>query len=473
MPFSRPRVATAEGGTDAISESLSRLDHAVEELREAVRSYQDTKNRGRNTSRPRQALLPGGIVLLTDDGLGIARAVAADLRALGHPVVRVHHGVGDGPIEGVNLTSAAAVAALIERIRSQGRLAAIVHSAPLGAVPKLSTSWSQPDDARTLALLAQSSAADLISSAELGGSCLVVARSETQTSDGLSERLERWVEISARSLTSVRVRSLSFADGGEPEVVAAELVRAILGTDEDCSIAGHIGSNKPESHTMMLGAPDRAAWLQLAAALLDWLEDSPDVRLNDLSFTLHENQPSFPFRVGLVVASSSNLIAKLHRTICQLADPACTTIEDLSGIYCFDTKARSAHGPRSKETSSPIADRRLRFPSSQPWAIATSVPITLESIIERSGREWLNHLLAAQFARVGTIRRDLLGIDPGAQLLDLSTPLPPSSLLHEFVEDKPADIETGALHQVLDSLDALAMIRRASLMELIDQEPGS
>ena len=472
MPFSRPRAATSEGDSDSTSESLDRIDRAIGELREAVRSFQ-LENEGRKPSRSRQALLPGGIVLVTDDGQGIARAVAADLRALGHPVVRVHHGVGDGPIEGVNLTSAAAVAALIERIRGQGRLVAIVHAAPLGSSPKLSTSWSQPDDARTLALLAQTSAADLKASATLGGSCLVVARSETRTTDGLTERLGRWVEISARSLTGVRVRSLSFAEGGEPEVAAAELVRAVLGTDEVCSIAGQIGSPKPASYAILLGAPDRASWLQLAAALIDWLEDSPDVRLEDLSFTLHHDQPFFPFRVGLVAHTPSDLIARLHRTIWQLADPSCSTIEDFAGAYCFDMQVSTTLESDDKETRSHLRNRRVRFEPTRSRPEPTSVSVTLESIVERSGRQWLNHLLASRFARDGTIRKELLEISKDAQLLDLSTPLCTSPLASDFVGNQPTATGSHSLGQVLDSLDALLLFRREILSEMIDHDMAS
>ncbi len=78
-------------------------------------------------------LAAGGLVLVTDDGRGIAREVAADLRALGYRVVRVRHGVSEGDVEGVNLASEAAVGALLDRVREQGELAGIVHLLPLRA----------------------------------------------------------------------------------------------------------------------------------------------------------------------------------------------------------------------------------------------------------------------------------------------------------------------------------------------------
>jgi len=88
-----------------------------------------------------------------------------------------------------------------------------------------------------------------------------------------------------------------------------------------------------DSEAILLGAPDRATWLDLARALDHWLDQGPDFALKDLAFTLNTGQPAFPFRVGMVVTSLADLKARLHFLAQRLADPGCRSIRDARGTY--------------------------------------------------------------------------------------------------------------------------------------------
>lgn len=94
-----------------------------------------------------------------------------------------------------------------------------------------------------------------------------------------------------------------------------------------------------ESEAILLGAPDRAAWLALARALLDWLERDPAASLKDVAYTLNTGQPPYPFRVGLVVRSLDDLKTRLSALVPVLADPACRRVRDARGAYFWDDPA--------------------------------------------------------------------------------------------------------------------------------------
>lgn len=93
-----------------------------------------------------------------------------------------------------------------------------------------------------------------------------------------------------------------------------------------------------DSEAILLGAPDRQAWLVLARALVEWLDRSANVNtpLKDLAYTLNTRQPAFAFRVGLVVKSAADLRRRLSAAIDRLSDPACRTIRDARGTYFWD-----------------------------------------------------------------------------------------------------------------------------------------
>jgi acyl transferase domain-containing protein/NAD(P)H-dependent flavin oxidoreductase YrpB (nitropropane dioxygenase family) len=206
----------------------------------------------------RAGLARGGVVLLTDDGRGIARAVAADLRALGHPVVRVHHGVTSGDVEGLNLSSPEAVAALIERVRARGPLAGILHALPLRAQ---STAGLDPEawqarvgvELRGLYLLARAAAEDLRRASAHGGACLIAATAMGGAYASVEAAPAEFfpghggiaglLKTLAREWPQVRVRSVDFAARDDAEVIAANLVQEVL-ADERRSEVGYLRSRR-------------------------------------------------------------------------------------------------------------------------------------------------------------------------------------------------------------------------------------
>ena len=90
-----------------------------------------------------------------------------------------------------------------------------------------------------------------------------------------------------------------------------------------------------ESEAVLLGADDRGGWVELARALLGWLESGENLRapLKDLAFTLNNGQAPFRFRVGLVVRSTAELRDRLRSLVGRVADPGCASIRDAKGTY--------------------------------------------------------------------------------------------------------------------------------------------
>ncbi len=91
-----------------------------------------------------------------------------------------------------------------------------------------------------------------------------------------------------------------------------------------------------DSEAILLGAPDRETWLELARALEDWLGRGPDVALKDLAATLNAGQPSYPFRVGLVVSSLADLRGRLAEVSAKLADPGRRSLRETRGTYFWE-----------------------------------------------------------------------------------------------------------------------------------------
>ena len=90
-----------------------------------------------------------------------------------------------------------------------------------------------------------------------------------------------------------------------------------------------------DSEAVLLGAEDRAGWVALAGALLDWLDAGVNatVDLKDLAYTLNTGQGRFPFRVGLVATSAADLREKLRAAVARISDPGCKSVRDAKGTY--------------------------------------------------------------------------------------------------------------------------------------------
>lgn len=93
-----------------------------------------------------------------------------------------------------------------------------------------------------------------------------------------------------------------------------------------------------DAEAILLGAPDRPRWIELARALLFWLDSGTNrlVPLKDLAFTLNTGQGPFPVRVGLVVGSVGELRDRLRGLIERLKDPNCRSVRDANGTYFWE-----------------------------------------------------------------------------------------------------------------------------------------
>jgi acyl transferase domain-containing protein/NAD(P)H-dependent flavin oxidoreductase YrpB (nitropropane dioxygenase family) len=124
-------------------------------------------------AQERGGLVPGGVVLVTEDDRGVVDALADRLRIAGHPVERI----APGRITGA---TPEAIAALVEQLRDDRPLAGLIHALPLRRLgsPGLDPqAWSSriESDLRSLFLLARASADELSRSARQGGACLIGA----------------------------------------------------------------------------------------------------------------------------------------------------------------------------------------------------------------------------------------------------------------------------------------------------------
>lgn len=97
-----------------------------------------------------------------------------------------------------------------------------------------------------------------------------------------------------------------------------------------------------ETEAILLGAPDRGSWRELASALIGWLDRKPAASLKDVAATLNVGQPAFGFRVGIVASSLEDLKARLIAALKRLADPSCKSVRDARGTYLWDEPAALA-----------------------------------------------------------------------------------------------------------------------------------
>lgn len=206
-------------------------------------------------------LLRGGIVLVTEDGRGVARAIAFDLRARGYAVVRVQHEQGltgpvDADVEAIDMSSPSAVAGLIARLRRRGPVAGLIHALPLRsenvAVLDL-PGWAEKmgPEVRGLFLLARELADDLEQAAKRGGACLIAATAlggafaSVGTPPGAffpgQGGIAGLVKTLAHEWPLVRARVVDVDADASIEVVAANLVQEIFADDRYAEIGYHDG----------------------------------------------------------------------------------------------------------------------------------------------------------------------------------------------------------------------------------------
>jgi len=120
-------------------------------------------------------LSPGGMLILTDDGRGIAGELATRLNAAGF-----HARLMNQENAGIDWGSPSSIAAALGRWRRERPITGLVHLLPLRAVDGLlgdMASWTNriDEEARGLFILAKEAAGDLEQAAARGGSCLIAA----------------------------------------------------------------------------------------------------------------------------------------------------------------------------------------------------------------------------------------------------------------------------------------------------------
>ncbi len=189
----------------------------------------------------RLGLMPGGHVMITDDGDGAAAELASLLQAAEIAV----HQIG-GPDHPIDWSSPSAVEAVVHQVRSHGPIAGIVHALPLARVRH--ASGAEPDwagrigiETRGLFLLARAAASDLESAARAGGSCLIAATAMGGrfASSGSSPweffpgsgGVAGLVKTLAREWPSIRCRVVDFSPDAPPETIAAQLIDEIFMSD--------------------------------------------------------------------------------------------------------------------------------------------------------------------------------------------------------------------------------------------------
>jgi acyl transferase domain-containing protein/NAD(P)H-dependent flavin oxidoreductase YrpB (nitropropane dioxygenase family)/NAD(P)-dependent dehydrogenase (short-subunit alcohol dehydrogenase family) len=236
------RLASRAGNGVSIGSAVRRM--TIEAVDAPIRS---TKSAG--------GLVSGGMILITDDRRGIGTAAEARLLSLGYRAVRVVHNVSDTSSEGkawcVDLTSEDSVARLVDRARSEGRLAAILHALPLRKCPDAGLDaavWSErlSTEVRGLFLLARACARDLEEAARQGGASLVAATGMGGGFASLTDppgeffaghgAISGLVKTLAREWPRVRARVVDLDPSEEPERLAERLASELLADDDRAEV---------------------------------------------------------------------------------------------------------------------------------------------------------------------------------------------------------------------------------------------
>jgi NAD(P)-dependent dehydrogenase (short-subunit alcohol dehydrogenase family) len=184
-------------------------------------------------------LRPGGIVVITDDGRGVAHALGGVLREEGHRVEIL------GPAR-VDLASPSAVETALAEVREAGPIAGIVHALPLRAATAIrlhAGAWTDRIEAEVkgLFLLARAAVADLDAASRSGGACLVAttamggAFATTSTLPGPffpgQGGVAGLVKTLAREWPEVRVRVVDLDPSDPADALAARLAAEALTDD--------------------------------------------------------------------------------------------------------------------------------------------------------------------------------------------------------------------------------------------------
>ncbi len=189
----------------------------------------------------RLGLSPGGRIIITGDGAGAAAELASLLQDADISVHRL-----GGPDQAVDWSSPSVIDSIVDRLRSQGPIAGIVHALPLDRMRQ--GSGADPDwagrlgtEVRGLFLLAKAVATDLERAARAGGSCLIAATamggrfasSGSTATDFFpgSGGVAGLVKTLAREWPSIRCRAIDFSPDAPRATVASQLADEIFVAD--------------------------------------------------------------------------------------------------------------------------------------------------------------------------------------------------------------------------------------------------
>jgi malonyl CoA-acyl carrier protein transacylase len=201
-------------------------------------------------SSDREGLVTGGVVVVTDDGRGVARAVAAELESAGHSVVLAG-------LDEVDFASPSSVEGLLDLARSSGAITALIHALPLREVASAGLdpiAWANRigPEVKGLFLLAKGAADDLERASKRGGGALIAATSmggKFATGSGTSDffpghgGVAGLVKTLAREWPGVRTRVVDFDPKQPSSLLASRLVDEVK-ADDDWSEVGYANDRR-------------------------------------------------------------------------------------------------------------------------------------------------------------------------------------------------------------------------------------
>lgn len=186
-------------------------------------------------------LMPGGTVLITDGGLGVAERLAEGIRSRGWRAALL-----SSESSNIDWSSEASVEAAVQDQRSEGPITGLVHLLPLRVSqhPDIDpASWAArlTPEVRGLFLLAKAVAVDLEHAAEHGGACLIGATamggsfaSDRKGCDDFfagQGAVAGLLKTLAREWNTVRTRVVDVNASRNPEQLAASCLNEVFHDD--------------------------------------------------------------------------------------------------------------------------------------------------------------------------------------------------------------------------------------------------
>ncbi len=207
------------------------------------------------------ALARGGLILLTDDGQGVADEAARVLREAGFATILLTHSSNAEPVESANrryvdLTSADSVEQVFQSLRQEKPIIGLVHALPLRNAEKAELNgaiWAErfAVEVRGLYLLARAASHDLAASAARGGAGLIAASalggSFASLKDAPAEffpghgAIAGMIKTLAREWEGVHSRVVDFDTRESAAILGQRLADEILSADRRAEVGYHKG----------------------------------------------------------------------------------------------------------------------------------------------------------------------------------------------------------------------------------------